>query len=142
MNNASFKPATLRATPQPAAVRRSLSWLPVVVLAAAALQVGCASVPAPTEQMAASTAAVASAERAGALTLAPAEMALARDKLARANASMVEEKFERARMLAEAALVDARLAEARARNVQAAKSATEVREGNRVLRQELQRAAQ
>jgi len=45
-------------------------------------------------------------------------------------------------MLAEAAQVDARLAEAKARNVQAAKAATELREGNRVLRQELDRAAQ
>ncbi|MDP2417128.1 MAG: DUF4398 domain-containing protein [Hydrogenophaga sp.] len=140
--NTSFKPVTPSATPQPGTARSNLPWLTVVVLAAAALQMGCASLPAPTEQMAVTTAALASAERAGAVALAPTEMALARDKLARANASMVEEKFERARMLAEAALVDARLAEAKARNAQAAQAATELREGNRVLRQELERAAQ
>lgn len=139
--NASFKPAS-HAVARPAAVRRTLPWLTLVVMVAAVLQIGCASLPAPTEQMALSTAAVASAERAGAVALAPTEMAMARDKLARANAAVVEEKFERARMLAEAAQVDARLAEAKARNVQAAKAATELREGNRVLRQELDRAAQ
>lgn len=139
--NASFKHAS-QAVAQPTAVRRTLPWLTLVVIAAAVLQIGCASLPAPTEQMALSTAAVASAERAGAVALAPTEMAMARDKLARANAAVVEEKFERARMLAEAAQVDARLAEAKARNVQAAKAATELREGNRVLRQELDRAAQ
>ena len=139
--NTSFKPATHPAVTLPAA-RRTLPWLGAVALAAAMLQMGCASLPAPTEQMAVTTAAVASAERAGAVALAPTEMALARDKLARANASMVEEKFERARMLAEAALVDARLAEAKARNAQAAQAATELRAGNRVLRQELERAAQ
>jgi uncharacterized iron-regulated protein len=130
------------AASQPTTARRTLPWLPVVVLVAAALQIGCASFPAPNEQMALTTAAVASAERAGAVALAPAEMALARDKLARANASMVEEKYERALMLAEAAQVDARLAEAKARSTQAGKAATELREGNRVLRQEIERGTQ
>jgi hypothetical protein len=88
-----------------------------------------------------STAAIASAERAGAVALAPTEMAMARDKLARANASMVEEKYERALMLAEAAQVDARLAEVKARNATAAKAALTVREDNRVLRQEIERGA-
>ena len=54
---------------------------------------------------------------------------------------MVESKHERAQMLAEAALVDARLAEARARQVQAIKAATTVQDDNRVLRQEIERAA-
>lgn len=121
---------------------RAMSWLPPLALLAAALQLGCAtSIPAPTEQLAVSTAAVASAERAGAVALAPTELAMARDKLARANASMVEEKYQRALMLAEAAQVDARLAEVKARNATAAKAALTVREGNRVLRQELERSA-
>ncbi len=120
---------------------RAMSWLPLIALLAASLQIGCASFPAPTEQMAVSTAAIASAERAGAVALAPTEMAMARDKLARANASMVEEKYERALMLAEAAQVDARLAEVKARNATAAKAALTVREDNRVLRQEIERGA-
>jgi hypothetical protein len=52
---------------------------------------------------------------------------------------MVETKYERAQMLAEAALVDARLAEARARQVQAGKAAATVQDDNRVLRQEIER---
>lgn len=140
--NTDFKPANPHATPQTTTTRRTLSWLPVVVLVAAALPMGCASAPAPNEQMTVTAAALASAERAGAVALAPTEMALARDKLARANASMVEKKYERARMLAEASLVDARLAEAKARNAKAAQAATELREGQRVLRQEMERGAQ
>lgn len=142
--NTAYQPHTI---PTPSAAPHATApataykpWLPLVALAAA-LQMGCASLPAPTEQMALTTAALASAERAGAVALAPAEMALARDKLARANASMVEEKFERARLLAEAALVDARLAEAKARNAQATQAADQLSEANRVLRQELERTA-
>jgi hypothetical protein len=140
--NTAHQPHTLPSTaPYAAAPAKAHKlWLPLMALAAA-LQVGCASLPAPTEQMALTTAALASAERAGAVALAPAEMALARDKLARANASMVEEKFERARLLAEAALVDARLAEAKARNAQATQAADQLSEANRVLRQELERTA-
>jgi hypothetical protein len=142
--NTAYQPYTLPSTAPhaaaPATAHKPRPWLPLVALAAA-LQIGCASLPAPTEQMALTTAALASAERAGAPALAPAEMALARDKLARANAAMVEEKHERARLLAEAALVDARLAEAKARNAQATQAADQLSEANRVLRQELERTA-
>lgn len=116
--------------------------LGVLVTGLAALLVACASQPPPPNpQIAAAEAALESATRAGAAASAPTELALARDKLVRAHASMVESKHERAQMLAEAALVDARLAEARARQVQAIKAATTVQDDNRVLRQEIERAA-
>jgi hypothetical protein len=116
--------------------------LGAVVTGLAALLVACASQPPPPNpQMAAAEAALESAARAGAAVSAPTEMALARDKLARANASMLETKYERAQMLAEAALVDARLAEAKARQVQATKAATTVQDESRVLRQEIERGA-
>ena len=127
--------------PQRSPSKGPLPWLTVVALVAASLQVACSSFPPPREQMAVATAAVENAASAGASELAPGEMALARDKLARAYASMEETKFERALMLAEAAEVDARLAEAMARNALAAKAAVTVREDNRVLRQEIQRGA-
>lgn len=73
--------------------------------------------PPPNPQIAAAEAALESAVRAGAAVSAPTDMALARDKLPRANASMVETKYERAQMLAEVTLVDARLAEAKARQI-------------------------
>lgn len=132
---------TAPARSERAPLTRAMPWLTVVALVAAMLQVACASFPPPNEQLAVASAAVESAARAGATELAPTEMAIARDKLARANASMVETKFERAKMLAEAAQVDARLAETRARSATAAKAALAVREDNRVLRQEIQRGA-
>jgi len=119
--------------------KRTLRRLGGLALVVAALQVACASMPAPTAQLAVASAAVDSAVRAGAAELAPTELAVARDKLARANASMVETKYERALMMAEAAQVDARLAEVRSRSATAAKAATAVREDNRVLRQEIER---
>jgi len=132
---------TSHVLPERAPLARAMPWLGAMALVAAMLQLGCASFPPPTAQLAVATAAVDTAARAGAAELAPADMAIARDKLARANASMVERKYERALMLAEAAQVDARLAEAKARNATAAKAAVAVREDNRVLRQEIERGA-
>lgn len=127
--------------PEPASRPRAMLWIGGLALATALFQAGCASFPPPNEQLAVATAAVESAARSGATELAPTDMAKARDKLARANASMMEAKHERALMLAEAALVDARLAEARARSATANKAAVTVGEDNRVLRQEIERGA-
>lgn len=103
---------------------------------------GCASrPPPPNAQITEAQAAVDSAVRAGAAAAASTELAMARDKLARANASIVGSQHERALMLAEAALVDARLAEAKTRQAQAAKAAGAVQEDSRVLRQEIERGA-
>ena len=116
--------------------------LGALVTAIAALLFACASQPPPpTAQIAAAEAALESAVRAGAAASAPTEMALSRDKLARAHASMRQTQHEPAQMLAEAALVDARLAEAKARQVQASRSAATVQDDNRVLRQEIERGA-
>lgn len=133
-------------TPRPVTGRppftRHRRPLGALVTGLAVLLVACASQPPPpTPQIAAAEAALESAVRAGAAASALTEMTLARDKLARANASMVETKYERAQMLAEAALVDARLAEAKARQVQAGKAATTVQDDHRVLRQEIERGA-
>lgn len=133
-------------TPRPVTGRppftRHRRPLGALVTGLAALLVACASQPPPPNpEIAAAEAALESAVRAGAAASAPTELALSRDKLARAHASMVESKHERAQMLADAALVDARLAEARARQVQASKAATTVQDDHRVLRQEIERAA-
>lgn len=120
---------------------KSRHWLPAIVLMTAFLQSAYASTPLPAEQMAVSTAAVDSAARAGATELAPTEMAIARDKLAQAKAAMANGKEQRALMLSEAAQVDALLAEAKARSIQAGKAAAELHESNRVLRQEIERGA-
>jgi hypothetical protein len=76
---------------------------------------GCGSVPAPVAEMSAAQTAVTSAEEANAAEYAPSDLDRARDKLIRAQAAMQEEDNEEARRLAEQALVDARVAEAKAR---------------------------
>lgn len=106
---------------------------------AAAFVAGCASVPAPTEQVAVSKAAVASAVSAGGAEFAAPDMSSAQDKLARANQAMAAEDYESARWLAEQAQVDADLAAAKARSAKAHKAAFAVQEDSRVLQEELNR---
>lgn len=102
----------------------------------------CASVPAPTEQMAVSTAAVANAVSAGGTGLAPGELHGARDKLARANAALLAEDYPLARTLAEQSEVDAQLAVAKSRAAKAEIAARTLQEDGRVLREELDRKVQ
>ena len=109
-------------------------------LAAAVMAMaGCASVPAPTEQLAVSKAAVANAVGAGGTEFAPAEMRTAQEKLDGANKAMAAKDYERARWLAEQAQVDAQLAVAKARSAKAQKAAYALQEDSRVLREELNR---
>lgn len=118
-------------------VRRTA--LPVLIVGASMLLAGCASAPAPTEQLAVSAAAVSRADSAGAAALAPAEIQTARDKLDQARLAMTREDFDSARSLAQEAQVDAQLAEAKSRSSKARKAADELQEGVRVLREELDR---
>ncbi|MGH8351934.1 MAG: DUF4398 domain-containing protein [Pseudomonas sp.] len=72
---------------------------------------GCAADPAPNEQLRLTEQAVAQAKAVGATEQVP-ELKLAEQKLARAQKNMGEEDYKRARILAEQAELDARLAEA------------------------------
>jgi hypothetical protein len=72
---------------------------------------GCASDPAPIEQMRLSEKALLQARAVGATEQLP-EMLAAEQKFARAQKNMPEQDYKRARMLAEQAELDARLAEA------------------------------
>lgn len=113
-----------------------------VTAVAAVFVAGCASIPAPTEQIAVSKAAVDSATSAGGNEFAPVQLQSALEKLNAAERAMAEEENLKARQLAEQAEVDARLAAATARAAKAQKAASELREGNRVLHQEIDRKAQ
>ncbi len=73
---------------------------------------GCTKDPAPIEQMRLTEQAVAQAKAVGADEQIP-EMVLAEQKLARAQKNMNEQDYKRARMFAEQAELDARLAEGR-----------------------------
>lgn len=73
---------------------------------------GCANDPAPHEQMRLSEQALEQAKAVGATDQVP-EMKLAEDKFARAKSNLATEDYRDARMRAEQAELDARLAEAR-----------------------------
>ena len=109
------------------------------IACAAVIAAGCASAPAPTEQMAVSKSAVANAVAAGGTEYAAVEMRTAQEKMDRANRAMDKEDYPTARRLAEEAQADARLAEKKAQSAKAEKAASVTQEDTRVLREELNR---
>ena len=100
---------------------------------------GCASTPAPTEQMAVSKSALANAASAGGDEFAPVEMRSARAKMERAGLAMAKEDYDSARSLAEEAQADARLAEKKAQSEKAHKAAVVMQDEIHVLREEINR---
>jgi len=74
---------------------------------------GCANDPAPNEQMRLTEQAITQAKAVGATADELPEMKLAEDKFNRAKGNMTDESFKNARMRAEQAELDARLAEAK-----------------------------
>jgi ABC-type uncharacterized transport system auxiliary subunit len=103
---------------------------------------GCASTPAPTEQMAVSKAAVSNASSAGGNEFAPLQLKAAMDKMDAAERAMIKKDYGLARQLAEQAEVDAQLAGAMARSAKSKKAADALQEDSRVLRQEIDRKTQ
>lgn len=91
-------------------MNKTLSW--VLVLSS---MVGCASDPAPNEQLRLTEQALTQARLAGASEQA-AELVQAEQKLAAAIAAMKDKDYREARLQAEQAELDARLAEARVLN--------------------------
>lgn len=110
-------------------------------VAVAIFMAGCASTPAPTEQMAVSREAVSNANSAGANEFAPVQLNSAKEKMDAAERAMVEKDYVHARQLAEQAEADAQLAATMARSAKAKKAAEELQEGSRILRQEIERKA-
>lgn len=102
---------------------------------------GCAGTP-PIEQMTIAKVAVGNATSAGGNEFAPLPLKSAMDKMDAAERAMTAEDYDLARQLAEQAQVDAQLAAATARSAKAQKAANALQEGNRVLRQEIERKAQ
>jgi hypothetical protein len=122
---------------RPRRLRHLLAWAGSSALLGL---VGCAtSSGAPTEQMAVSSAAVAAAVSAGSPEWAAPQMRAARDKLDQAQAALAAKDHSRALMLAHEAQADAQLATATARANKAQKSANDLQESNRVLREEIAR---
>jgi len=117
-----------------------------VAVAAVIFMAGCVStppaMPAPTEQMAVSRAALNNASSTGGNEFAPVQFRSAMEKMEAAERAMGEKNYARARILAEEAQVDAELAASAARSAKAQKAADTVQEDNRVLRKEIDRKTQ
>jgi septal ring factor EnvC (AmiA/AmiB activator) len=115
------------------------TWPTLTLTAAVLLLAACATTPPPTEQMAVSNAALAHAISAGSVEFAPAEMAMARDKMQRANAALAAKDNDTALAMAQQAQLDAQLAEAKAESAKARKSSDALSEAARALREEMAR---
>jgi hypothetical protein len=113
-----------------------------VAIIVAIFMIGCASIPAPTEQIAVSKAAVSNALSAGSNEFAPLQIKSALEKMDAAERAMTDGNNELALQLAEQAQIDAKLAGTIARSTKAQKAADALQEGSRVLRQEIDRQTQ
>jgi hypothetical protein len=101
---------------------------------------GCAGkTPVPEKQITLATQSIAQAESSGAVEFAPVELRLARDKLSQAKLAVDSEENFKARRLADEAMVDANLAEAKARSAKSQKVVEELKESIRILREEMNR---
>jgi alkylhydroperoxidase family enzyme len=125
---------------KPTPTRLSRCFRSPLALAATALLLGaCATTPPPVEQIAVSNAALAHAVGAGSAEFAPTEMALARDKMARANAALAAKDNDTALALAQQAQLDAQLAEAKTGSAKARKSQQALDDAARALNDEMAR---
>jgi hypothetical protein len=113
-------------------LQSALAWTLCGALAA------CSSMPAPTEQVAAARTMVAQAAPVASHDGA-VELKTAQAKLARAEEAMQRGDYRQARMLAEQAEVDARYAWTLAENARMQRSAAELDQSVKLLRNELDR---
>lgn len=99
----------------------------------------CATTPVPVAQMALSSAALDQAVAAGASEHAPTDLRSAREHLDRARLALQADDRTLALSLAQEAQVDAQLAEARAHAAKATLASKSVKDGNRILKEEMSR---
>lgn len=118
--------------------RRSLTL--ATVMAGLLTIGGCASSPMPpSESLQAAEQAIKTAEEARVADYASLELSQARDKLAAAKAAVQQEDMDRAKRLAEEALVDAQLATAKTGEIKAKKVNVDMQESTKSLKQEMYR---
>jgi uncharacterized lipoprotein YmbA len=124
------------------------SFTPLLGLKMAALAIGsslvlagCAGNP-PSEQFAVSESAVKDAVSAGGTEFAAVEMKAAQDKLKQAEIAMHDKQYDQAKVLAEQAEWDARVAERKAQAMKAEQTVKDSQKGVQELRQESQRTVQ
>ena len=102
---------------------------------------GCSTAGPPKDSMAAADLAIKEANKSKAPQYSPLELRKAMDKFDEAKRAMNKEEYTRARRLAEEALVDAQLAEAKAASEDARQTASDLRQSLETLRREAARAS-
>lgn len=115
--------------------------LAALVLGSSLMLAGCAG-KAPTEQYAVTQSAVNDAVSAGGTEFAAVEMKTAQDKFKQAEIAMHDKQYDQARLLAEQAEWDARVAERKAQAMKAEQTLKDSQQGVQELRQESQRTVQ
>ncbi|HDS1736145.1 MULTISPECIES: DUF4398 domain-containing protein [Pseudomonas] len=115
--------------------------LAALALGSSLVLAGCAGKP-PSEQYAVTQSAVNSAVSAGGTEFAAVEMKAAQDKFKQAEIAMHDKKYDEAKLLAEQAEWDARVAERKAQAAKAQKAVQDSRQGVQDLREEGLRSAQ
>jgi hypothetical protein len=121
-------------------MKRLLSLGVPFVLAALSVA-GCSTVSPPKDSVAAADLAVKEANKSKAPQYSPLELRKAMDKLDEAKRAMTKKEYVQARRLAEEALVDAQLAEAKAASEDARRTASDVRQSLETLRREAERSS-
>jgi hypothetical protein len=118
----------------------SASFLLALVLALLSVS-GCSTIGPPKESLAAAELAVREANKSKAPQYSPLELRMATDKLDQAKRAMNKKDYTVARRLAEEALVDAQVAEAKAASEDARRAANDVRQSLETLRREAERSS-
>jgi non-homologous end joining protein Ku len=124
--------ATKLASPQ--------QWMGVALICGGLVICGCAGKP-PLEKLSQADLAVQQADKSTASQYAPLELQIAREQLDSAKRAMDTKKYEDARRLADQALVNAQLAEAKAAAEKTRQTAAELRKSIETLRSELARTS-
>jgi hypothetical protein len=114
-------------------------WLGVPVIFSMMVTTGCSVARSPVAQVAQAELAVAQAAQSKAPIYASTDLRIAREKMVSAQQAMVVDDHEDARRLAEQAVIDAQLAQARATASEAQQNAEEVRKTITTLRSEAYR---
>lgn len=128
-------------TAKPASTPLRSLKLAALAIGSSLVLAGCAANP-PTEQYAVTQSAVNSAVSAGGTEFSAVEMKSAQDKLKQAEIAIHDKKYDEARVLAEQAEWDARVAERKAQAIKAEQAVKDSRIGVQELRQESRRTVQ
>lgn len=119
--------------------RARMAPLAMALAAGMAVLGGCASTPAPVEQLAVADAAVQRANTTSTSESSAVELKIATNKLAAARQAMAAKDYELAARLAEQATVDAQVAELRSQSARSRQAAQESMDASRVLSEEINR---